>query len=144
MTERYILCPCTGLFGVLLVGCAANAPSTTVGVVGDWRLTAMTGLPEPARRHAPIVAYQADGALRGYDGCNGFGGAYRLEGARIVSVDVIVTTAACERPEDPDLYARGKAFLAAATDATFEVRGDVLTLRTTTGRRLTLRREKTR
>ncbi len=89
---------------ILALALAATAPADGVagaGLPGDWRLSAMTHHPEPPqRRHAPTVSFTADGRVSGRDGCNGFGGTYRIDGDRLAAGGMSVTAMACLRPDD--------------------------------------------
>lgn len=132
-------------FMVSVIVNGATKAAADAGLHGRWRLTSMTGYGGPLlRQDIPTVTFGRDGQLGGYDGCNTFGGRWRLGGDRIAAPDLIQTVVACKRPDDPDLQARGRAFVGAFDSATVRRKGDALTLVTPSGRRLTLRREKAR
>jgi putative lipoprotein len=90
-----------GRLGSLLL---ALLVAVTIGCVpgsqlegSSWRAVAIGGeAPVPGRE--PTIAFTG-GKVTGSGGCNGYGGAYRLEGDRITFSELGMTAMGCDGPE---------------------------------------------
>jgi heat shock protein HslJ len=72
----------------ILPGAAPNLEAT------GWEAVLVAGR-QPIAGREPFLRF-ADGAVRGSDGCNEFGGKVVVDGARISIVDLVGTDIACE------------------------------------------------
>jgi heat shock protein HslJ len=84
------------LAGILIASVAACVPGAPLEGT-DWRAVAIGGdAPVPGRE--PTIAFSG-GKVTGSGGCNGYGGAYRLDGDRITFSELGMTAMGCPGPE---------------------------------------------
>jgi heat shock protein HslJ len=81
------------LLVVVSIGCG---PATQLEG-SSWRAVAIDGEP-PVPGREPTIAFTG-GKVTGSGGCNGYGGAYRLEGDRITFSELGMTAMGCPGPE---------------------------------------------
>ncbi|WP_019584926.1 META domain-containing protein [Deinococcus apachensis] len=75
----------------LIEGGVGVARSQTSGADGSYALAAVDGQPAP-RTSRPITLTLEGGRIGGNDGCNSFGGGYRLEDGHLVLTGPLVST----------------------------------------------------
>ena len=91
--------------GTFLKGCC-RVPERPVSQAGtplvgtEWRLTSLTGHDAAALGsiNRPVVIRFRTSEVSGASGCNGFGGTYTLDGARITFGPLMGTMMACPQP----------------------------------------------
>ncbi|GAA5532171.1 META and DUF4377 domain-containing protein [Deinococcus aluminii] len=123
--------------GAALLEQARQAQADAAPQEVSYTLTRVDGQPAP-RTARPLTLSLGEGRIGGSDGCNSFGGSYRLEGKRLILTGPLVTTlAACpDQTVDVDFPGVLRA------QPTLNVTPDGLTL-TANGTTLTFTREVT-
>ena len=109
---------------LMLSACGAQARS----LVGSWRLTAYG--PENSTTQAVAdsqasLTFSADGTVTGNSGCNGFGGAYEVDGDQITFSELVSTLMACT---GPIMEQEGAVFQVLNGTADYRIDGDTLTI----------------
>ncbi len=83
------------LFALVLAGCSSSTSSELPGT--DWQVGTMGGAPV-IPGSAPTISFGADGSVSGWDGCNRYGGTYKMDGSSLSITLGPSTLMAC--PED--------------------------------------------
>lgn len=126
---------------MLAAAALAMALATQADLDGtSWRLKGISGFTIPPRARRAILSFGRAGNYGGYDGCNNYGGSYRLEGGRMVTTDGIVQTVGCPSRRDPRLMERAAAFRAGLDDAELRTDGERLDIRGPKGVHIRMRR----
>jgi len=126
-----------GLTGGADLRASTPPPASSAPHDGSYRLTLVGGQPAP-RTLQPVTLMLERGRIGGSDGCNSFGGEYRLDGGRLnLTGPLVGTLRACPEPEEGvDLQAVLRARPTLTVTATgLTLQADDLTLTfTRTGR----------
>jgi heat shock protein HslJ len=117
--------------GATVLSYAATAPAT---VEGPWNVTHYNNgkgaVENVSADFAPSMAFDPDGLVQGFDGCNNFSGGYGVNGSAITIGPLMGTMMACPDP----INAQAFAFLTALQAATtWSVSAGTLDLRDSTG-----------
>lgn len=78
-------------------GCGGDPASLLTGE--PWRVVSVAGEPVDAPR-SPTMHFEADGTVTGTDGCNRYGGRYRITGIGLQVSDLAGTRMSCPGPGD--------------------------------------------
>ena len=101
--------------GATVLSYAATAPAT---VEGPWIVTGYNngsgGVESVAADSAPSMAFDPDGLVQGFDGCNDFSGGYSVKGSAIAIGPLMSTMMACS----DTINGQAVAFLTALQAAT--------------------------
>ena len=116
--------------GTTVLSFGAMAPAS---VEGPWIVTGYNngkGVESVAADSAPSMAFDPDGLVQGFDGCNNFSGGYGVNGAAITIGPLMGTMMACS----DDINAQAQAFLTALqSSSTWKVSAGALELRDASG-----------
>ena len=104
MKRKLILFPLMTL--LLLSACGAVAPATPSLEGTSWQLESLAG--EPALPGTDVTIEFKDGQAGGQAGCNGYGGAYKVDGNEITFRELASTLMACA---DPAVMEQESAYL---------------------------------
>lgn len=131
ITRRFLV---VGSLTLVLIAALAFAARTFAGQMLEgsrWTATQIDGQPPVAGGPALMLSFEADGRLSGHSGCNGYGGAYAVNGSALTLSEMMGTLMACA--DDP-LNAQESAFLQALSRvAAYDLAGDTLTLKDANG-----------
>ncbi|MBX3666418.1 MAG: META domain-containing protein [Burkholderiales bacterium] len=108
--------------------CAAGAPARATLANTYWRPVELGGKPVTIRggvREPHLILDEKESRARGFSGCNGFGGGYRLEGPKLAFANIVSTMMACLPAGDLEQ----RFFTALKNTAAHAISGDVLELR---------------
>ena len=120
--KRYLLLLL--LAGLMLAACTSQENS----LKGSWSFTAYG--PESSTNPAvtdnqATITFNDDGTLSGNSGCNSFGGEYKVEEGQVTFNQLVSTLMACS---DPLMSQEGSVFKVLDGTASFEIKGDTLTI----------------
>ena len=119
------------LIAVLAYAAISFAGANT-GLAGtNWQLTAINGQPPVAGDVVPTLQFQPEDHVGGNGGCNGYGGAYELNGSALKFTEVMSTLMACA--DDALTTQEGAYFQALNNVAGYTLSGDTLTLQDASG-----------
>lgn len=113
--------------------CAAEAPGKASLFNTYWRPVELGGQPVTLRagtREPHLILDLKDSRVRGYSGCNGFGGSYVLNGEKLGFRNIISTMMACLPIGDLEQ----RLFAALKNTASHVIRGEALELRGADGK----------
>jgi heat shock protein HslJ len=87
------------LFTITLFLITACSPSSQIDLSGEWKLVSYgnTANPTPALPDVDTSIKFENGQMNGNVGCNGFGGAYEMQGDKITFSGVMSTMMYCEK-----------------------------------------------
>lgn len=113
--------------------CDPDVPAGATLVNTYWRPVELGGQPVTLRagtREPHLILDQKDSRVRGFSGCNGFGGSYVLDGGKLGFKGIVSTMMACLPVGDLEQ----RFFAALKNTAGHALRGEVLELRDADGR----------
>lgn len=108
--------------------CAAEAPAKATLLNTYWRPVELGGQPVTLRagtREPHLILEQKDNRVRGFSGCNGFGGNYTLNGEKLGFKGIVSTMMACLPTGDLEQ----RFFAALKNTGSHAIRGEALELR---------------
>ena len=97
-----------------------EAPASPLGG-GEWIIESVGGQATAGPRQ-PTIAFGDDGRVSGFGGCNGYGGGYTQNGAKITFTPIISTMMACTAGSTMQVESAIGAALRG--DATYAINGD--------------------
>jgi heat shock protein HslJ len=125
-----------------LIALAACTAAPKVDLSGEWRLVSYgdAASATPALPGVDTSIKFEDGQMSGNVGCNGFGGGYELQGAKITFSGIMSTMMYCE---ETSIQEQGVlAIMADNVQMQVQINGNILTITSTDGSSaLTLQRK---
>jgi len=112
--------------------CAADAPAKATLANTYWRPVELGGKPVIFRgdmREPHLILDLKDSRVRGFSGCNGFGGGFTQDGAKLGFKGIVSTMMACLHTGDLEQ----RFFAALKNAAAYTIRGEALELRSADG-----------
>ncbi|MCC7359071.1 MAG: META domain-containing protein [Anaerolineales bacterium] len=127
------------MLGGLAVGLAAALAFAAISFAGantglagtHWQLTEINGQPAVAGDVTPTLQFLPEDRLSGNGGCNGYGGAYTVNGSALQFSEMMSTLMACA--DDALTTQESAYFQALGSVASYALSGDTLTLKDASG-----------